>query len=72
MTILRVQHAVANFDGWKRAFESDPIDRKGSGVQRYSVHCFSLRRSRSTRGCVRPRHVWRIRSRTLRTRRTPP
>jgi len=38
MTILRVQHAVPNFDGWKRAFDSDPIDRKGSGVRRYSVH----------------------------------
>lgn len=38
MTILRVQHAVPNFDGWRRAFDSDPIDRKGSGVLRYSVH----------------------------------
>jgi hypothetical protein len=27
MPILRVQHAVPNFDGWKRAFDSDPIDR---------------------------------------------
>jgi hypothetical protein len=38
MTILRVQHAVPNFDGWKRAFDNDPIDRKGSGVRRYTVH----------------------------------
>jgi hypothetical protein len=38
VTILRVQHAVPNFDGWRRAFDSDPIDRKGSGVLRYSVH----------------------------------
>jgi hypothetical protein len=38
MTILRVQHAVPNFDGWKRAFDNDPINRKGSGVRRYTVH----------------------------------
>lgn len=38
MIILRVQHAVPNFDGWRRAFDSDPIDRKGSGVRRYSVY----------------------------------
>jgi len=38
MAILRVQHIVPNFDGWKRAFDSDPIDRKGSGVRSYSVH----------------------------------
>ena len=38
MPILRIQHSVPNFEGWKRAFESDPMDRKGSGVRRYSVH----------------------------------
>jgi len=38
MTILRVQHVVPDFDGWRRAFDNDPIDRKGSGVRRYSVH----------------------------------
>ena len=38
MVILRVQHAVLNFDGWLRAFHADPVDRKGSGVVRYSVH----------------------------------
>ncbi|MEO5824813.1 MAG: hypothetical protein ABIR59_02915 [Gemmatimonadales bacterium] len=38
MTSLRIQHTVSNFDGWKRAFESDPMDRKGSGVVRYHVH----------------------------------
>ena len=36
--ILRIQHAVPNFDGWKRAFDTDPIDRKASGVRRYQVH----------------------------------
>ena len=38
MPTLRVQHAIPNFEGWKRAFESDPLDRKGSGVRRYHVH----------------------------------
>ncbi len=38
MPILRIQHAVPDFEGWKRAFESDPMDRKGSGVRRYHLH----------------------------------
>ena len=38
MPVLRIQHAVPNFDGWKRAFDGDPMDRKGSGVVRYQVH----------------------------------
>lgn len=38
MAILRIQHSVPNFDGWKRAFDSDPMDRKGSGVRRYHVY----------------------------------
>ena len=38
MPILRIQHSVPNFEGWKRAFESDPLDRKASGVRRYHVH----------------------------------
>jgi hypothetical protein len=38
MPVLHIQHAVPNFEGWKRAFDSDPMDRKGSGVRRYHVH----------------------------------
>lgn len=38
MIVLRVQHSVPDFDGWRRAFDRDPIDRKGSGVRRYSVY----------------------------------
>jgi hypothetical protein len=38
MPNLRIQHVVPNFDGWKRAFDNDPIDRKASGVRRYHVH----------------------------------
>ena len=37
MIILRIEHKVPNFDGWKKAFESDPINRKKSGVRRYRV-----------------------------------
>jgi hypothetical protein len=37
MTTLRIQHSVPNFERWKRAFDSDPADRKGSGVLRYVV-----------------------------------
>jgi hypothetical protein len=38
MPILRIHYAVPNFDGWKRAFDSDPIERKAFGVRRYHVH----------------------------------
>jgi hypothetical protein len=37
MPILRIEHAVPSFAGWKQAFDSDPADRKGSGVRRYQV-----------------------------------
>jgi hypothetical protein len=37
MPTLRIEHAVPDFTGWKRAFDSDPADRKGSGVRRYQV-----------------------------------
>ena len=37
MPTLRIEHAVPDFAGWKRAFDSDPADRKGSGVRRYKV-----------------------------------
>jgi len=38
MPILRIQHAVPDFEGWKRAFDRDPMDRRGSGVRRYTVY----------------------------------
>jgi ribose 5-phosphate isomerase len=37
MTILRIEHKVASFEGWKKVFDSDPINRKQSGVRRYSI-----------------------------------
>ena len=38
MTMLRIQQNVPNFDAWRRAFDNDPLDRKGSGVRRYDVY----------------------------------
>lgn len=34
MPIVRIEHAVADFDKWKQAFDSDPADRKGAGARR--------------------------------------
>lgn len=38
MTTLRIEHKIANYDGWKKAFDSDPINRKQSGVKRYRIY----------------------------------
>jgi len=38
MVILQIEHKVPNFEGWKKAFESDPINRKKSGVRHYSIY----------------------------------
>jgi hypothetical protein len=37
MRALRIEHPVSDFDAWKQAFDSDPLDRKGSRVRRYRV-----------------------------------
>jgi hypothetical protein len=37
MYILRIEHPVRDFDGWKKAFDSDPVGRQKSGVRRYRV-----------------------------------
>jgi len=37
MPIVRIEHAVPNFEKWKQAFDRDPADRKGSGVRRYRI-----------------------------------
>ena len=37
MVILRIEHKVPNFEGWKKAFDNDPINRKQSGVRRYRI-----------------------------------
>jgi hypothetical protein len=35
--MLRIEHPVPNFDGWKQAFDSDPVGREKSGVRRYQI-----------------------------------
>jgi ribosomal protein L35AE/L33A len=37
MYILRIEHPVPNYDGWKQAFDSDPVGRERSGVRRYQI-----------------------------------
>lgn len=37
MYILRIEHPVANYEGWKKAFDSDPAGREKSGVRRYQI-----------------------------------
>ena len=37
MPTLRIEHPVPDFDGWKLAFEHDPIGRERSGVRRYQI-----------------------------------
>ena len=37
MPIVRIEHAVRDFDAWKRAFDSDPVGREQGGVRRYRV-----------------------------------
>jgi hypothetical protein len=34
---LQVEHAISDFEVWKKAFEADPVRRKESGVRRYRV-----------------------------------
>jgi hypothetical protein len=38
MPTLQVEHEIPNYDGWKKAFDSDPINRKQSGVKRYRIY----------------------------------
>jgi hypothetical protein len=37
MYILRIEHPIADFAGWKQAFDSDPVGRARSGVRRYQI-----------------------------------
>jgi hypothetical protein len=37
MPVLQIQHAVRDFDAWKRAFDSDPVGRRQGGVRRYRI-----------------------------------
>jgi hypothetical protein len=37
MPILQIEHAVRDYDAWKRAFDSDPVGREQGGVRCYRV-----------------------------------
>ena len=37
MYILQIEHLVPNYEGWKKAFDSDPVSRKQSGVRHYKI-----------------------------------
>ena len=37
MYMLRIEHPVPSFEGWKKAFDSDPVGRKKLGVRRYQI-----------------------------------
>jgi hypothetical protein len=37
-TTLKIEHAIVNFETWKRAFERDPVGREQAGVRRYRVY----------------------------------
>lgn len=38
MYLLQIEHPVPHYEGWKQAFDADPLDRKGSGVKRYTIY----------------------------------
>jgi hypothetical protein len=37
MATLQIEHAISDFDVWKKAFDADPVRREESGVRRYRV-----------------------------------
>lgn len=37
MVVLQIEHPVSSYDGWKKVFDNDPMDRKGSGVKSYKI-----------------------------------
>ncbi|MGR0162029.1 hypothetical protein [Paenarthrobacter nitroguajacolicus] len=37
MYTLQIEHGIKDFDMWKAAFDRDPLDRAGSGVQHFRV-----------------------------------
>ncbi len=37
MHVLRIEHPVREFEGWKQAFDSDPVNREQSGVRTYRI-----------------------------------
>jgi hypothetical protein len=38
MFLLQIEHPVADFDDWKKTFDSDPLNRRQSGVKQYRIY----------------------------------
>lgn len=38
MITLRIEHKVASYEGWRKAFDSDPLNRKQAGVRHYRIY----------------------------------
>jgi hypothetical protein len=38
MIILQIEHKVPSFEGWRKAFDSDPIGREKSKVRQHRVY----------------------------------
>jgi hypothetical protein len=38
MPILRLEHAISDFDVWKAAFDRDPVHREQAGVRSHQVY----------------------------------
>jgi hypothetical protein len=34
---LRIEHAVPDYNNWKKAFDNDPVNRKKMGVRNYRI-----------------------------------
>jgi len=37
MYILQIEHPVPSYEGWKKAFDSDPVGRQRGGVLRHKI-----------------------------------
>lgn len=37
MHVLRIEHAIPSFAGWKKVFDDDPLGRRKLGVTRYRI-----------------------------------
>ena len=37
MIVLQIEHLVPDYNGWKKAFDGDPVNRKHPGVKRYRI-----------------------------------
>lgn len=37
MHIVRIEHPIPSYEGWKAAFDSDPVGRELSGVRSYQI-----------------------------------